>query len=329
MNLPKSLSLISYSSTTLMGFVYRVFHVESGRSYIGQTQQNPPSLRYKDHFKRYSSRAPKLQAAMKELGRTKFRAKVIETHRDPSHSELDIFLRTREAILTEEYDAIENGYNCRIQFPGNTTSDKILWKIIMERRRKYPCGYCPYRACSEAGLRVHNHKKHNGPRPFSCPWEGCAHKTANLSNLNVHMIRHIGEKRFPCIWEGCVYKAAVKMDLRRHIRTHTGEKPFPCTWEGCDYKASLPGSLRKHMLTHTKEKPHACTWEGCDYKASVPSSIHRHMRGHTREKPYACMREGCAYKSSDASNLKRHMKKKSHRQSKKNEQPPKKKQKVV
>ena len=248
MNSSASLSLISDSSTTLVGFVYRVFHVESDRSYIGQTQQNPPSMRYKEHFKNSPSGAPKLQTAMRELGCTKFRAKVIETHRADSPSDLDILLRTREAINIDEYDAIENGYNCMKHIPGNTFNDKALRKLILELRRKHLCDDCPYRACSEAGLRIHNHTKHNGPFPFLCTWEGCAYKTKYSCGLERHTRRHTGEKPFSCTWEGCFFKAIDAGNVIKHMRTHTRVKKFNCTWEGCEFKTEYKVH-RKNLLT--------------------------------------------------------------------------------
>ena len=366
MNSPASLSLVSSSTTTLVGFVYRVFHVESGRSYIGQTQENPPSVRYNKHFMNGYSGAPKLQAAMKEVGRTEFKAEVLENHRGPSISELDILLRTREAILIEQYDAIENGYNCRVHMPGNTTSDKILWKIIMERRRKHPCDDCPYSACSEAGLRVHENKQHNGPSPFFCTWEGCSYRTKRISSLKEHTRRHTGEKPYACTVEGCDYKSVHSGDLTRHMIKHTEEKPYACTWEGCGFKTAYVSSMKDHMLIHTgekqyactvegcdyksayrsclrrhikkklhgqsmknkqppREKPYACTWEGCGYKAARASTLKEHIPKHTGEKAYACTFEGCDFKSPYRSCLNRHIKKKSHKQSKKNRQPPRRK----
>jgi len=338
MNFPDSLSLVDFSSsTTLVGFVYRVFHVENGCSYIGQTQRSPPSVRYKKHFWSSSSGAPKLQAAMKELGRTKFKAEVIETHRADSHSELDILLRTREAILIEEYDAIENGYNCTSHRPGNTPSDKALWKIITERRRKHSCNECPYRACSEASLRIHKNKTHNGPlpfpctlegcayrtiqlwhlkehmrrhtgeKPYACTWEDCVYKSVQLGNLQTHMRTHTGEKPYACSWKGCVYKSVQSGNLQRHMRSHTGEKPYECTWEGCTFKSVQSGHLREHNQRHTGVKPYACTWEGCGYKAVKAKDVEKHMRIHTGEKPYACSWKGCVYKSVQSGNLHRHM----------------------
>ncbi len=306
MDFPPSLFLVSSSSSTLVGFVYRVFHTGSGCSYIGQTQQNPPSVRYKSHFQNSHSGAPKLQTSIKELGRAGFRAEVIETHRAPSHSELDMLLRTREAILIEKYDAIENGYNMTMHRPGNTQSDKALWKIITERRRKHPCNACPYRACSQAGLRVHKHKKHKGPAPFPCIWEGCGHRAATPQGLNRHKMMHTGEKPFPCTWEGCDYRAATPTRLKQHNRIHTNEKPFLCNWEGCEDRFNEKGSCKRHLRTHTREKPFLCTWEGCEDRFSHSTSLLRHKQTHTGEKPFPCTWEGCGYRAATLYSLKHH-----------------------
>lgn len=110
-------------------YIYKFTHVETGRSYIGQTIQNPNRRRL-EHIceSRSSKKTYHFHNALKKYGIDAFTFEVIASA--SSIEELNIL----EEKFVIQYDSISNGFN--IRQPGNNKLHSVESKIRMSAAQK-------------------------------------------------------------------------------------------------------------------------------------------------------------------------------------------------
>lgn len=89
-------------------YIYKFTHIDSGKSYVGQTVQNPNQRRL-EHINgsKYSTKAYHFHNALRKYGESAFVFEVIATA-----STLDE-LNELEEFYVELFDCYKNGYNIR------------------------------------------------------------------------------------------------------------------------------------------------------------------------------------------------------------------------
>jgi len=83
----------------------------------------------------------------------------------------------------------------------------------------------------------------DGPKPFSCPYEGCNKKYYFKSSLRRHKRIHTGKDMIPCPY--CNASICDQTTLKAHMRIHTGERPFECPF--CSKTFSQKGNMNRHI----------------------------------------------------------------------------------
>lgn len=86
--------------------VYRLVHLETGRSYVGKAKNL--LRRYRVHARDLGSKAPKLRAAIVKYGLSTFYFEPIYITFDRTDED---HLTKAEAVLIAEHDAVSNGFN--------------------------------------------------------------------------------------------------------------------------------------------------------------------------------------------------------------------------
>ena len=126
-----------------MGYIYRIYHIESGKSYIGQTSLSVEE-RYKQHIynaQLKTSRAynQHLKRAIRKYGEDSFAVEEIE---QCDNSLLD----EREKYWIEHYDSVRHGYNMTYGGEGKVEHDS------KEMVDKWNSGMNITEICKELGL---------------------------------------------------------------------------------------------------------------------------------------------------------------------------------
>lgn len=146
----------------------------------------------------------------------------------------------------------------------------------------YTCDQCGLKFDSKLKLRSHA-SKHNAKLCGICGvWI--------TNSFGAHMRRHEGIKPFKCPFEGCGKQFLRNCDLTSHKKTHTGEKPFAC--DICGMRFSRPYKVALHKRVHTGEKPYRCEFGNCTREFAQSFDLTLHMRRHTGDKPHECDRCG-------------------------------------
>lgn len=94
-----------YNSTECYGVIYAITHIESGKTYIGQTINWTTRLSAYRRFK--NTNQPKIHRAMVKHGLASFTLEVIDMAVDK------IQLDFLECLYISKFNSIANGYNCK------------------------------------------------------------------------------------------------------------------------------------------------------------------------------------------------------------------------
>ena len=90
-----------------MGFIYRILNTVNNHAYIGQTCQNDPNKRWKEHVRsiKYGNGCPVLSSAMIKYGIEKFTFEVLLTCSD------DEICKYEKEYIKQYNTMVPNGYN--------------------------------------------------------------------------------------------------------------------------------------------------------------------------------------------------------------------------
>ena len=246
---------------SLIGYIYELKNIKNSKTYIGQTYQEVKD-RFSQHFRSYKkkSKLTYISSAIKNYGSRNFKTSIVETIFSSKMSILLKLLDDRENYWIDKLDTVKKGYNMK----GGMNPKPTKWYInIIEKRRKYKCDKCEWKAYTEDGLKVHNYKKHSGNMPFKCSI--CDKKFAYKSNLKKHMNSNVHNKEL-YLCDKCDYKTLKKHVLKIHLyKKHDGDIPFEC--HICKkeknmhiYKTSKYEHLNRHIKrVHEKVKNFECT----------------------------------------------------------------------
>lgn len=114
-------------------------------------------------------------------------------------------------------------------------------------RREFKCQICPAEYKSLSSLNQHVRYVHeNEPKQFICTICGSAQRKRHL--LLEHMNRHNGIKPYTCPYDGCEMRFFSKARRSEHSRTHTGEKPYCCSVDGCDTRFAYAIDFKRHRF---------------------------------------------------------------------------------
>lgn len=136
--------------------IYKFTHVETGRSYVGQTIQDPNQRRL-EHISgsRYSTKTYHFHNALKKYGIDAFTFEVIDTA--STLEELNLL----EEKYVNEFDSINNGFNIR-QAGGNKLHSEKSKQRMKEAQK---AAHARRREQNGGVEKTRPHKKHtfNGP----------------------------------------------------------------------------------------------------------------------------------------------------------------------
>ena len=110
-------------------YIYKFTHIETNRSYIGQTIQSP-NLRKLEHISgsRYSKKTHHFHNALKKYGVDNFTFDIIATA--SSLEELNLL----EEQFVTKYDSINNGFNIRQPGGNKLHSDESKGRMAASQR---------------------------------------------------------------------------------------------------------------------------------------------------------------------------------------------------
>ena len=212
-------------------------------------------------------------------------------------------------LNNEQCEDSETSQRLQIHIEGDELPDSAdrhrITVIHGKKWLRHRCSVCQRSFQSTFNLKRHI-GTHTGEKPYTCDWDGCDKRFADLSTQVKHKRTHTGEKPYACDWDGCDQRFAQVGHLTTHKRTHTGEKPYACDWDGCDKRFADLSTQVKHKRTHTGEKPYICDWDGCDQRFAQAGHLTAHKRTHTGEKPYVC---DCGKSYTQGNCLNHHVKK--------------------
>lgn len=149
-------------------------------------------------------------------------------------------------------------------------------------RREFKCHICPAEYKSLSSLNQHVRYVHeNEPKQFICTICGSAQRKRHL--LLEHMNRHNGVKPYTCPYDGCEMRFFSKARRSEHSRTHTGEKPFSCTLDGCDTRFAYAIDFKRHRFKahNIFAKKHNCTI--CTKIFPENRLLRKHMETHHKQ----------------------------------------------
>lgn len=149
-------------------------------------------------------------------------------------------------------------------------------------RREFKCHICPAEYKSLSSLNQHVRYIHeNEPKQFICTICGSAQRKRHL--LLEHMNRHNGVKPYTCPYDGCEMRFFSKARRSEHSRTHTGEKPFCCSIDGCDTRFAYAIDFKRHRFKAHGifAKKHNCTI--CTEVFPENRLLKKHMETHHKQ----------------------------------------------
>jgi group I intron endonuclease len=114
-------------------YIYKFTHIDSGRSYIGQTIQDPNQRRL-EHINgsKYSTRTYHFHNAIKKYGIDSFIFEVIDSSAS-SLEELNIL----EEKYVIEYDSINNGFNIRNPGSNKTHNPESIERMCVAQKNAH------------------------------------------------------------------------------------------------------------------------------------------------------------------------------------------------
>ena len=114
-------------------YIYKFTHIDSGRSYIGQTIQDPNQRRL-EHINgsKYSTRTYHFHNAIKKYGIDSFIFEVIDSSAS-SLEELNIL----EEKYVIEYDSINNGFNIRNPGGNKTHNPESIERMRVAQKNAH------------------------------------------------------------------------------------------------------------------------------------------------------------------------------------------------
>ena len=206
------------------------------------------------------------------------------------------------------------------------------------KKPKIVCVVCNFQCNFKPTLRKHKERRHknidnipvlssNGKKgksdqsmstksKISCDFEGCEHKSRNMSELNEHSLRtHIKERSFVCA--ECNFATNCKGNLQRHQRNkhdsssltrgkiQNTKKKLTCDFPDCDYQATSHDLKMHNSRIHMNTKTLKCTL--CKFTTHHESYLEKHRRGnHEQNTSYPCTFHACVYKSNWQQSVKAH-----------------------
>jgi group I intron endonuclease len=149
--------------------VYKFTHIATGRSYIGQTIQDPNRRRL-EHIadSRHTSKEYHFHNAIRKYGIDAFTFEVIDTA--TTLTELNLL----EEQYVAQYDSINNGFNIR-QAGGNKLHSEESKQRMSEAQKSAHAR----RKLENGGVEKHNTHKHKGTTGM---WTYSAEQKAQHSN---------------------------------------------------------------------------------------------------------------------------------------------------
>lgn len=132
-------------------YIYKFTHLETGRSYIGQTIQDPKQRKY-EHLcnSKHTPRTYHFHNALKKYGASSFSFEVIATA--ASLEELNIL----EGKYIEEFDSINNGFNIRNGGGNKTHNSESIERMKLAQK----AAHARRRAQNNGVEKTRPHKKH-------------------------------------------------------------------------------------------------------------------------------------------------------------------------
>ena len=167
--------------------------------------------------------------------------------------------------------------------------------------KRHICPICGKGIMSATNMKSHIASVHEGKKPFKC--ELCDTCCSQQSGLRDH-IKKVHDKIKPYKCNECQKFFGTKQILKNHVTAvHEGIKSFKCSL--CDKTFCSENVLHSHnMRVHERKKSHMCSQCGASFFEGA--TLRRHIKGvHDKETPYVC--KICHHGFKQNGNLKYHM----------------------
>jgi group I intron endonuclease len=120
-----------------MGFIYKITNTISGKCYIGETKQESPELRWKEHLRNFKNDkgCPALRDAIKKYGLNKFKFEVIIICFDKDRFKYEIeYIKKFNSQVPNGYNILPGGIG-GAGFQGKKHTKETIQKIIEKGQR--------------------------------------------------------------------------------------------------------------------------------------------------------------------------------------------------
>ena len=133
-------------------YIYKFTHIDSGKSYVGQTIQNPNQRRL-EHINdsKYTTKTYHFHNALRKYGIDSFTFEVIDTA--TTLEELNFL----EGKYVEQYDSINNGFNIRQAGGNKLHSEESKRRMSIAQKAAHT-----RRKAENNGIEKHKEHSHKG-----------------------------------------------------------------------------------------------------------------------------------------------------------------------
>ena len=141
-----------------MGFIYKITNTISGKCYIGETKQESPELRWKEHLRNFNNDkgCPALKDAIKKYGLDKFKFEVIIICFDEDRFKYEIeYIKKFNSQVPNGYNILPGGIG-GAGFQGKKHTKETIQKIIengQKFREENPNHYETYREKHQESMK--------------------------------------------------------------------------------------------------------------------------------------------------------------------------------